>query len=190
MYEVGSWYIYLLDGAILAIIGMVLMVVVIFKRGKYQKEAEQCIRCEIHLPTGWSEYYVVPCDISAKCVTVKDFIYTIDPHQRRYGKHPLNPFLGLGMLQVPVRIESWYQDNPEPMRQSYETTIATAAEIKAITREVSATTAAMQIQEIEARQNELVKAISNQPNKAVVYILLIIAIIASVVGAIISYQSG
>lgn len=190
MYEVGAWFIYLIDGAIFAIIGIAVLVAIFVKRGKYQKAAEKCIRAEIQLPTGWSEFHVVPCDINAKSVTIKDFIYTLDPARRRYGKYPSNPFLGLSWLQVPIRIETWYQDITEPMRQTYDKIIATSAEIMAITREIQAVTGAMQIQEIEARQKELTNAIANQPNKMVVYIMLGLTVVASVVSLIISAQLG
>lgn len=190
MYEVGSWFVYLLDFAVLAIICAGIIAWILVKRGQYQKEAEKSIRAEIILPSGWSEYHVVPCDINAKTVSVSDFVYFLDPQRRRYGKHPLNPFMGLPWLQVPIRIETWFQDNPEPVRMSYDKTVATAAEIKAITREVSATTAAMQIQEIEARQEELTKAISNQPNKTVVYIMLGACTLFSLISLIIVAQLG
>ena len=171
MYEVGSWFIYMLDGAILALVGIVAMIAIFIKRGQYQKQAVGCIRAEIQLATGWSEFYTIPCDMSAKSVTIGDFLYTLNPDRRRWGRHPMNPFMGLSWLQVPIRIETWYQDVTEPMRQTYDKLIATSTEIKAMTREIQATTAAMQIQEIDARQKELTRAITNQPNKVVIYIL-------------------
>ena len=170
MYQVGSWFIYLMDAAILAIIGIAAMIAIFVKRGQYQKQAQACIRAEIQLATGWSEYYTIPCDISAKSVTINNFIYHLDPQRRRWGRHPMNPFMGLSWLQVPIRIETWYQDVAEPMRQTYDELICTSAEIMAMTREIQAVAVAMHIQEIEARQTELTRAIKNQPAKLVVYI--------------------
>ena len=181
MYEVGIWFIWLLDAAILAIIACAVLVMIFIKRGKYAKEAVGKIRAEIQLPTGWSEHHTVPIDDNAKSVTVGNFIYLLNPEKRRYGRHPMNPFMGLAWLQAPIRIESWAKDNPEPVRVTYDKTIATAAEIKAITREIQATTVAMQIQEIDARQKELTHAIANQPNKIIVYIGLGLCAIASIV---------
>ena len=189
-YTVGQWFIYLIDLAVLAIVAIGLLVFIFIKRQQYQKEAEHSILAEIQLPTGWSEYYVVPCEPNAKSVNIGNFTYLLDPEKKRFTKYPMKPFLGLSWLQVPIRTESWYQDNPEPIRPSYERTIATSAEIKAITREVSATTAAMQIQEIEARQNELTKAISNQPNKMFVYIGLGACALFSLITLIIVAQLG
>jgi hypothetical protein len=125
MYEVGSWFVYLLDGAILAVLAFIAIVMVFVKRGQYAKQAEKSIRAEIQLPTGWSEYHVVPCDDNAREIEVRDGDkssgkYMLNPERRRYGKHPMNPFMGLSWLQVPIRIEAWAKDNPEPIKPSYE----------------------------------------------------------------------
>jgi len=120
MYEVGSWFVYLLDGAILAIIAFIALVMVFVKRNRYQKEAVNKLRAEIQLPTGWSDYPVVDVNDNARTVTVDKFVYFLNPEKRKYGKHPLNPFMGLSWLQVPIRTESWAKDNPEPIQASYE----------------------------------------------------------------------
>lgn len=181
MYEVGNWFIYLMDAAILAILAFILLVMMFIKRNKYAKDALNKIRAEIQLATGWNEYHIVPCADNDKSVEVGNFVYMLNPERRRYGKHPLSPFMGLSWLQVPIRIESWAKDNPEPIRPTYDKIVATSAEIKAMTREIQATTAAMQIQEIDARQKELTNAIANQPNKTVVYVMLGLCAVASVV---------
>jgi len=181
MYEVGNWFIYLMDAAILTILAFIALVMIFIKRSQYAKDAVGKMQAEIQLPTGWSEYHIVPVDDNAKSVTVGNFIYLLNPEKRRYGKYPMSPFMGLRWLQVPIRIESWGKDNPEPIRQTYDKVIATSAEIKAMTREIQATTAAMQIQEIDARQKELTNAITNQPNKSIVYIGLGLAALASIV---------
>jgi len=120
MYEVGSWFVYLLDGAILAIIAFIALIMVFLKRNRYQKEAVNKLRAEIQLPTGWSDYFVVDVNDNARTVTVGKFVYFLNPEKRKYGKHPLNPFMGLSWLQVPIRTESWAKDNPEPIQASYE----------------------------------------------------------------------
>ena len=181
MYEVGTWFLWLMDAAILAILGFIVLVMVFIKRNRYAKDAVGKLSAEIQLPTGWSSYYTIPVDDNAKTVTIDDFIYFLNPEKRRFGKYPMAPFMGLKWLQVPIRIESWAKDNPEPIRWSYDKSVATSAEIKAMTREIQATTAAMQIQEIDARQQELTNAISNQPNKMIVYIGLGLCALASVI---------
>lgn len=181
MYEVGSWFVYLLDVAILAILAFIVLVMIFIKRGRYAKDAIGKIRAEIQLPTGWSEYHTIPIDDNAKSVTINDFIYILNPDKRRFGKHPMSPFMGLMWLQVPIRVETWAKDITEPMRATYDKIIATSAEIMAMTREIQATTAAMQIQEIDARQKELTNAIANQPNRMIVYIGLGLCAIASII---------
>lgn len=188
-YEVGIWFVYLIDFAVLAIFGMIALIFIFIKRNQYQKEAVHKIRAEIRLATGWSEYFVIPCEENDKSVTIDNFIYMLDPKKRRFGKHPMNPFMGLSWLQVPVRCETWDKDCPDPIRhKDDQTTVATSAEIKAMTREIQATTAAMLIQEIDAQQKELVKAIGNQPNKMVVYVLLVVSVLASVAGIFVMYS--
>jgi hypothetical protein len=195
MYEVGIWFVYLIDFAVLAIFGMIALILIFVKRNQYQKEAVHCIRAEIQLSTGWSEYYTVPCNDNDKSISIHDkatkgdFIYMLDVKRRRYGKHPMNPFMGLGWLQVPIRIETWTKDIPEPLRlRTDKEIIATSAEIKAMTREIQATTAAMQIQEIDARQDELTKAIGNQPSKMIVYILLGLSVLVGIISIFMIYS--
>lgn len=190
MYEVGGWFPWLLNSSILAFVAFIAIVLVLIKRNQYAKQAAGMIRAEIQLPTGWSEYHTVPLDIGAKSVSVGNFTYMLNPSQRRYGRHPMNPFMGLSWLQVPIRIESWAKDDPEPVRPSYDQSVVTAAEIKAMTREIQATTAAMQIQEIEARQKELTNAIANQPNKMIVYAGLGLCALGSIVCIILVLQSS
>lgn len=169
MHEVGSWFVYLIDLAVLCILGMIALVLIFLKKGTYQKEAEGCVRAEIELPTGWAEYHIVPCEFNAKSVVVDNFEYLLHPKERRYGKHPMKPFMGISWLQVPIRRESWYLDNAEPIRKSYEEPVATAKEINAMRNEMAASTAAMEIEEIKAQSKVINRAIANQPNKWVVY---------------------
>lgn len=183
--------VYLMDLAFLAVLGIAALVAIFIKRGKYQKEAEGCIRGEIELPTGWTYYSVVECDMNAKSVTIDGYVYTLHPEYTRWGKHPLNPFMGIKALQVPIRVEKWFKDNTEPMhRPEDDTTIATAAMINAMVTEHVAVAAAMDIQEVNDRQKELTFAIANQPNKMVVYIGIGVAVLFSFIAMVIVAQLG
>ena len=188
MYEVGGWFVHLMNIGILALIATGAMIAILYKRGQYQKQAQVCIRAEIQLPTGWNEYHTVECDFNAKSLDIENFTYLLNSAHRRWDKHPRNPILGLTWLQVPIRIESWEKDNPEPIRPTYEKIIATAAEIKAISREVQAANSAMEIQEIDNRQKELINAITNQPNKMIVYVMLGAAVLISGISAFMLFQ--
>lgn len=199
MYEVGQWFVWIIDAAVIAVVGMFAMVFILYKRGVYQKKAVTCILAEILLPSGWPQYHIVPCAIDSRSISIDqgvdkdgkplgDFVYMLNPKRRRYTLYPQNPIMGLKWLQVPIRTETWFQDNPEPIQEDYSNKIATAAEIKAVTREIQATAVAMEVQEMEARQKELIKAISNQPAKMIVYIGLGCAALFSLVSLIIVAQ--
>lgn len=172
IYEVGAWFIYLVDAAIIALLFAVGLIVIFIQKGRYQKQAKKCIQVEIIRPTGWSSYYTPEINDNAKTIEIDNFIYVLDTEKRRWSLHPRNPIMNLSWLQAPIRKASFFQDRADEVREDMTTPIATAMEIQAISREIQATTAAMQIQEIEARQDELTKAILNQPAKAVVYVLM------------------
>lgn len=146
------------------------------KRNKYAREASHNIMCEIEQPTGFCEYHVLPCDLSADSVTINNIVYFLNPEHIRWGKYPLMPFMGFQSLQVPIRKEQWYQDNPNPKYAWTEEDglpyYVTGAIIDAKVKEIQASMIGMDIQEAEERQAELTYAITNQPNKLVVYILL------------------
>jgi len=188
MYEVGSWFVYLMNGAILAIMAFILLVMVQVKRAKHAKDSEGKIRGEVQLSTGWSEYHIVPCGLSDKSVQIGNFVYMLDPDKRKWGKHPMNPFMGLSALQVPIRIEAWEKDNPEPIRSSYEKTVATSAEIKAMLDEHTASVTAMGIQELDSQHKVLMRALANQPNKNYVYIGLGLCAIVGIVNVVYMVQ--
>ena len=191
MYTVGPWFVYLMNLAILAIVAIVVFVWMNVKRGQYLKEAAKCIQAEIIPETGQSRYYTVPLGANDEWVRIGNKRYKIDKTRRRWGVHPRLPFIGLRTMQVPIRKETWYEDDPNPayrlkvplsgkkeednlltpeQRQQAENTL-TAAEVDAMVREETAVQAAAEAIETQHRQKELTNAIANQPNKMVVYIL-------------------
>lgn len=186
-----QWVTYVVDVAILLVIALAIMIAIFVKRNRYQREAETCIRAEIQLPTGWSKYYVVECDPNDKTISVENFLYALDPKNKRFGRHPLVPFMGLRILQVPIRVETWALDNPNPLRvDRQQAGDLTSMEIKAMTREIQAAAAAMHIQEIDERQQELTKTIMRIPDKIIVYVLCGAAAVFSLIGMVIIAQLG
>lgn len=185
MYEVGPWFLHLMNLAILAIVGLFLVVAILVKKGQYQREAAKCIQAEILTATGWPEYHTVRCSINDEFVKIGQGSYKLNPGLRRWGLHPRLPFMGLASLQQPIRKETFYKDNPNyivfPGQPSAE---ITAAEVEAKSREAAAIGAAAEVVEIEAQQRRVVDAIANQPNKMVVYVGLVTIIIGVVVIAI------
>ena len=219
MYTVGSWFTILMDLAILAIVGIVALIYINYKRGQYQRAAVRCIRAEVVQPTGWSKFYIVPCEPDAKSVTVDGLSYFLDfpetevivgaaqidrgkgnpgkgekekeapANQRRWGRHPMVPFLGLTTMQVPIRIETWYLDNPIPVRQgAVPSPDYMAMEIEAMKRGAIAAAGTIKLAETEARQKELANAIGNQPNKTYVYAGIVAILIAVIVVGVLIVQ--
>ena len=171
MYEVGEWFVYLMNLAILAVLGVIVLIAILRKRGQYQKEAQLCVQAEVWQPTGWAEYHTVKCSMNAVTVDIGGFTYRLNPDKKRWGMHPRLPFIGLRSLQVPIRKETWYKDKPEPITDP-KTNLSplTAAELKAIQREGRATMAARHSQQLEAANKQVIEAIANQANKAYVYL--------------------
>ena len=178
MYTVGGWFVYLMNLAILAVVGIIVLVVIQVKKGQYLKESERRIQAEVWLPTGHREYHTVPCDMNAKTVTVGSYTYHLNPNRIRWGRHPRLPFMGLASMQVPIRLESWFQNIKEPIAIPEEkVNTLSASELRALMRQGRATLVARHSQLLVAGEKRVVEAIANQPNKVVLYVLLGIAII-------------
>jgi hypothetical protein len=185
MYEVGPWFVHLMNLAILAIVGIVIMVAILFKKGQYQKEAAKCVQAELLTATGWPEFHTVKCGINDAFVQVGNGQYKLDPNHKEWGSHPRLPFMGLASLQAPIRKGTWFKDNPNvPLYGKAVPAEVTAAEIQARVREAAAIAIGAQIMETDARQRQLNEAIANQPNKMVVYGGFITIIIGVVIIAI------
>jgi len=178
MYTVGGWFVYLMNLAILAVVGIIVLVVIQVKKGQYLKDAAGKIQVEIWLATGYREYHTIPCDLNAKTITIGGSTYTLNPNRMRWGRHPRLPFMGLASMQVPIRLESWFQGVKEPIAHPQEQVNSLSAqELRALMRQGRATLIARHSQLLEAGQKGLVNAIANQPNKVVVYALLGVTII-------------
>lgn len=217
MYEVGYWFVYLMNGAILAILAALALVAIYVKRGQYQRTAEKSIQVEMIQPSGHSRFYTVECAQDAKSIDIEGGTYYFDfppvklpdkkgkgetlstealgkdpsdngdkkekpGNERRWGKHPLIPFMGLSTLLVPIRKETFYLNNPIPMRLGpVPSAEYMAAEIAAMKRGAIAAAGTIKLAESEARQRQLSDAIANQPNKTYVYAALVGIIILGVI---------
>ena len=199
MYTVGAWFPHLLNLAILAIVGIVVLGFIFYYRGRYAKEALGRVMVEIWMPSGWSNYYVVRPTMDG-WVNVGAGAYKLAPQvpdktdnpgeekknriitpAKRWDMYPRRPFLGLKLLQVPIRKESFYWNNPDPITWTENRTTVTAVDAKTHTREVAAQHIAANIAETEARQRKWEEVINKLPDKMVLYILIGIAIILSLV---------
>ena len=217
MYEVGPWFIWIINGAVIAVVAVVVMVSVLRRRDRHAREAHNKVLAEVQLPTGRSLFTLVRPSPDGWVTLGKlgdyklagerricqcgheegDHILSVEPKTqvvvrgkcnkcectdfkmarlipaiRRWGKYPPTPFLGLKTLQVDVRTESWYLNNPEPITPPETRNTITAVDAQFHTREMAAEIAAVEVQEQEARQRQLMEAIRNQPHKMVLYIML------------------
>lgn len=109
-------------------------------------------------------------------------IATVKTIITEWDRYPSSPWMGMKWTQVPIRKQSWWENNPEPIVRPKYRIEATAADAQAHTREMDAMNVGIRIQESEARQKQFMEALSNQPNKMLVYILLGANIIATVIG--------
>ena len=184
MYTVGIWFVHLMNIAILAIVGIIILAYIQTKKGQYLTEAARCIQCEIKMPTGHDEYYTVPLEVSAEWVEIKGIKYNLPKDVKNWGLHPRLPFMGLHSLQVQIRKCTWYFNNPNPYYRDDKTPDVTAAEIGAMAKEATAVAAGIAAVELKSQQEQMVKAIANQPDKTVVYVMLGIALIGIAIVAV------
>jgi len=227
MYEVGPWFVWIINLAVISFVGIGVLIWVLRRRSKHAADAYGKVLAEVQLPTGRSlstlvkpspdgwvslgklgdyrlagERRICQCDheegfhgmeskgsnvIRGKCTVCActEFqVKTLIPAIRRWGKYPPTPFLGLRTLQVDVRTEAWYLNNPEPITAPETRTTVTAVDAQFHTREAAAEMAAVEIQEQEARQRQLLEAIRNQPHKLVLYIMLGIGILLGIMNIV------
>lgn len=184
MYTVGIWFVHLMNIAILAIVAVIVLSYIQVKKGQYLREAATCIQCEIKMPTGHDEYHTVPLVVSAEWVEIKGINYNLPKEVKNWGLHPRLPFMGLRSLQVQIRKCTWYFDNPNPYYRDDKTPEVTAAEIGAMTKEATAVAAGIAAVELKSQQEQMIKAIANQPDKTIVYVMLGLAIVAGAFTAI------
>jgi len=103
------------------------------------------------------------------------------------------------MPSIPMRIESWERDNPEPIRPFYgrvdkdgkfidSQLTVTSTEWQAQKSVIQATGIAMSVQEREAKEKEWARAMANLPNKMIIYIGLGALLLLSVISLLMMYQ--
>jgi len=168
------------------------------------------IVAEVWEPSGFAKRELVKPDPTGATVTVDNLVYRLpkEKSERELAKsktarvYPRRRWIymrNLPLPPIPLRIESWERDNPEPIRPFYgrvtedgkfddSQLTVTSTEWQAQKSVIQATGIAMSVQEREAREKEWVRAMANLPNKMVMYIGLGIAALSSVICAIIIYQ--
>jgi len=176
------------------------------------KHTSGCMIAEVWEPTGDTTREIAKLDPAGHTVTVDNLVYRLPremsdkelretkakgiriyPRKRWYfmPNRPLSP--------IPLRIESWERNNPEPIRPFYgrvdekgmfieSQLTVTGNEWQAQKSVIQATGIAMSVQEREAREKEWARAMANLPNKMIMYLLLAVAAVCSALAVIIVYQ--
>jgi hypothetical protein len=109
---------------------------------------------------------------------------------RRWGRYPERPFLKLWQLQVPIRKESFFYNNPEPITPPEERIKVTATDAALLVRQLNAQETATEIVETQALEKQLLNTVANLPNKMVLYIGIVGILVADVVILIILHGMG
>lgn len=187
MYTVGSWFPHLMNLAILAIVAVAVFGALFYYKGKYANEARGKIMAEVRMPSGWDHYeivrpfpdgwvrigkgdYKLAPEVADKIKEGNPQPFTIP--SKRWAMYPMRPFMGLRWLQVPIRKESWYYGDPNPVMWPENQIQVTAVDAQAHTREMDAMKIGMAVQEAEARQSALLDAFRKIPDKTVIYVML------------------
>jgi hypothetical protein len=103
-----------------------------------------------------------------------------------WDMYPSRPFLGMGWTQVPIRKQSWWENDPVPIVREEFRTEYTAEDAQAHTREMDAQNLGIRIQEAEARQKQFMELLTNPKPPMIVVILLIANILATIIGALVA----
>lgn len=187
MYTVGSWFPHLMNLAILAIVAVAVFGALFYYKGRYAKEAKGSIMAEVRMPSGW-DYYQVTKPLPDGTVRIgkgdywlaksnKEAVKEGNPHSfivptKRWAMYPMRPFMGLRWLQVPIRKESWYYGDPNPIMWPENQMQVTAVDAQCHTREMDAQNVGIRIQESEAREKRMNEVLSRLPDKTVLYIII------------------
>jgi len=171
-----------------------------------------CMVAEIWEPTGDTSRELVQPDPTGYTVTVDNLVYRL-PRElsdkeikelerkgvRIYPRKRWFYMRNWPLPPIPLRIESWERDNPEPVRPFYgridedgkwvdSQLTVTGTEWQSQKSVIQATGIAMSVQEREAREKEWARAMANLPNKMVMYLGLGTAALASIICAVMIYQ--
>jgi hypothetical protein len=202
MYTVGQWFPIMMNLAILAIVGVVIFALIFHYRGKYENEARGRVMVELKMPSGWSQYYVVKPLTDGWVDLGKFGVYKLAPQipnreekkgnpsavitpSKQWDMYPRRPFLGMRRLQVPIRKEEFYLNNPEPITWPENKVTVTSVDAKLHSKEMMAEHNAASIAETDAHQrkwDELVEKINSK--FMLIYILAGGAILVGIINLI------
>jgi len=209
MIEADLWVVIVLN---ILLFGVLPVIFVVFAKCWWNvRRTKEQIVAEIWEPSGFATRELVEPDPTGATVIVDNLVYRL-PKEREFSDkekniptahtYPRRRWIYMQnkpLPPIPLRIESWERDNPEPIRPFYgrvtedgkfdeSQLTVTGTEWMAQKSVIQATGIAMSVQDREAREKEWARAMANLPNKMVMYLGLGIAALASAIGAIMIYQ--
>jgi len=212
MIEADLWVVIVLN---LLLFGILPTIAIIFAKCWWNvKRTKSMMVAEIWEPNRFATREIVQPDPTGATVTVDNLVYRL-PKEKEFsdkekaGKksptikaYPRRRWIYIQnrpLPPIPLRIESWERDNPEPVRPFYgrvteegkfddSQLTVTSTEWQAQKSVIQAAGIAMSVQEREAREKEWQRAMANLPNKMIVYLGLAIAALGSIICAVMIYQ--
>jgi len=209
MIEAPGWFVWTFD---LLLILAIISGLVFLKAWWNVRRTRGMIVAEIWEPNGDTSRTLVKPDPTGDTVIVDNLVYRLPkelsdkelkesqekgvrvyPRKRWYymSNRPLSP--------IPLRIESWERNNPEPIRPFYgrvdEKGMFIDSQLTVTASEWHIQKSAMKAAELGAFYQEMStmaavwqRAMANLPNKIVVYVGLGIAALGSIIAVVILYQ--
>ena len=185
-----QWLIYI-------IIALVLIIFFLawawFQRMRYNKAVEGKMLCEFWPETGMRYKELLPVEVNG--IEVKSPKghqcprYFFDKNSTYTARFPDDPFLSLKFLQVDVPINSWPENNPEPINPYRDPIkpIATSALIDSLRDNDFAAFAMAANKQIQELEEALAKALINSVQKKTLYIGAGVISIIALIAVILSY---
>ena len=210
MIEADVWVIIVLD---ILLFGIVPVLIGFFVKCWWNvRRTKGYMVAEIMEPNGDLPRTLVKTDPTGHTVTVDNLVYRLprelsDEEIKKFNKKEVRIYprkLWMYMRNwplpyIPLRIEIWERNNPEPVRPFYgritedgkfddSQLTVTSTEWAAQKNVIQGTQIAMRVQALDAWQQALQKLMINMPSKIIVYIGLGIAALGSAISAIMIYQ--
>ena len=214
MVEAPEWFVWTFD---LLLVVAIIFGLIFLKAWWNIKQTKGKMIAEIWETNGFATRELVKPDPTGDTVTVDKIVYALpkelsekemvelaakgNPSTHAYPRRRWVYRSNWPLTPIPLRIESWERDNPEPIRPFYgrftedgkfedSQLTVTGTEWQAQKSVIQATGIAMSVQEREAREKEWQRAMANLPNKMIVYIGLGTAVVLSAISVIFLYQFG
>jgi len=210
MIEADLWVIIVLD---ILLFGVLPIIIIIFAKCWWNtKRTRGMIIAEIWEPNGDTSRTLVEPDPTGATVIVNNLVYRLPKELsdkemlalrknsvRIYPRKRWHYMANKPLPPIPLRIESWERDNPEPIRPFYgrvtedgkfedNLLTVTSTEWAAQKNVIQGTQIAMRMQALDAWQQALQNLMTNTPSKIIVYIGLGLAVCGSVYSAMTLYQ--